>query len=90
MNREESTFLTPRAYSRLKRATETYREELVVSLMGEAGLRPSEVARFTPATWSNKNATGRRTPSSGFRATSANGRRICSRTWPTTCASSLR
>ncbi|MFD1527544.1 hypothetical protein ACFR9S_14760, partial [Halolamina salina] len=40
--------LTPAAYDRLRRATRTHREELVVRLAGEAGLRPVEQARLRP------------------------------------------
>ncbi|WP_336038258.1 bacterio-opsin activator domain-containing protein [Halobacterium yunchengense] len=36
-------------YARLRRATETHREELVVRLAGEVGLRPAELARVRPA-----------------------------------------
>ncbi|WP_336003025.1 bacterio-opsin activator domain-containing protein [Halorientalis halophila] len=40
--------LTPAAYRRLRRATETLRAELVVRLAAEAGLRPAEIARVRP------------------------------------------
>lgn len=40
--------LSPAAYDRLRRATRTHREELVVRLAGEAGLRPVEQARLRP------------------------------------------
>ncbi|AQL44105.1 hypothetical protein BV210_15945 [Halorientalis sp. IM1011] len=40
--------LTPSAYRRLRRATETLRAELVVRLAGEVGLRPAEIARVRP------------------------------------------
>ncbi len=40
---------TPDEYERLRRAARTHREELVVRLAGEAGLRPAEQARFRPA-----------------------------------------
>lgn len=36
-------------YDQLRRATETYREELVVRLCGEVGLRATEIARLRPA-----------------------------------------
>jgi GAF domain-containing protein len=36
-------------YERLRRATETHREELVVRLAAEVGLRPAEIARVRPA-----------------------------------------
>ncbi|MFC3476305.1 bacterio-opsin activator domain-containing protein [Halobacterium litoreum] len=36
-------------YRRLRRATETHREELVVRLAGEVGLRPAEVVRVRPS-----------------------------------------
>jgi len=41
--------LSEASYERLRRATETHREELVVRLAGEAGLRPAEIARVRPA-----------------------------------------
>jgi predicted DNA binding protein len=40
--------VTPSAYRRLRRATETFRAELVVRLAGEVGLRPAEIARVRP------------------------------------------
>ncbi|QKY19913.1 helix-turn-helix domain-containing protein [Halolamina sp. CBA1230] len=40
--------LPPASYDRLRRATRTHREELVVRLAGEAGLRPVEQARLRP------------------------------------------
>lgn len=40
--------LGPQEYEQLRRATETYREELLVRLCGEAGLRASEIARLRP------------------------------------------
>ncbi|WP_267643823.1 bacterio-opsin activator domain-containing protein [Haloarchaeobius amylolyticus] len=40
--------LTPREFDALRRATETYREDLVVSLAGLVGLRPAELARLRP------------------------------------------
>ena len=43
-----STDLTQRAYEQLRRATATYREELVVRLCGEVGLRAAEVTRLRP------------------------------------------
>ncbi|KTG21472.1 bacterio-opsin activator domain-containing protein [Haloferax profundi] len=36
-------------YARLRRATETYREELVLRLGAEAGLHPGEMSELTPA-----------------------------------------
>ncbi|WP_338730070.1 bacterio-opsin activator domain-containing protein [Haladaptatus sp. DJG-WS-42] len=53
-----STVLTPEAFERLKRATETYREDLVVTLMGDAGLRPSEVACVRPEDLSTRDHGG--------------------------------
>jgi predicted DNA binding protein len=41
--------LSEASYERLRRATETHREELVVRLAGEAGLRPAEITRVRPA-----------------------------------------
>jgi len=40
--------LSEPSYERLRRATETHREELVVRLAGEAGLRPAEITRVRP------------------------------------------
>ncbi|MCD2201436.1 helix-turn-helix domain-containing protein [Halobacterium sp. KA-4] len=40
--------LSEASYERLRRATETHREELVIRLAGEAGLRPAEIARVRP------------------------------------------
>ncbi len=40
--------LTAREYEQLRRATETHREELLVRLCGEAGLRAAEVTRVRP------------------------------------------
>lgn len=40
--------LTQGGYRRLRRATETHREELVLRLAGEVGLTPAEVTRVTP------------------------------------------
>ncbi|MGB9965538.1 bacterio-opsin activator domain-containing protein [Halobacterium sp. CBA1126] len=40
--------LSETAYERLRRATETHREELVVRLAGEVGLRPAEISRVRP------------------------------------------
>ncbi len=45
---DEAEALTPGAYRRLRRATETHREELVLRLAGEVGLTPAEVTRVTP------------------------------------------
>ncbi|SEN80014.1 hypothetical protein SAMN05216388_100580 [Halorientalis persicus] len=45
---DTGTELTPSAYRRLRRATETFRAELVVRLAGEVGLRPAEIARVRP------------------------------------------
>ncbi|MFC4448798.1 bacterio-opsin activator domain-containing protein [Halorussus aquaticus] len=46
-SREE--FLTTAEYERLRRRTETYREDLVVALAGRVGLRASEITRVRPA-----------------------------------------
>lgn len=40
--------LTERTYQQLRRASETHREELVIRLAGEAGLRASEIATLRP------------------------------------------
>lgn len=45
---DASTTLSTAAYGRLRRATTTHREELVVRLAGEAGLRPAEITRVRP------------------------------------------
>ncbi|WP_137284016.1 bacterio-opsin activator domain-containing protein [Halorussus salinisoli] len=42
-------FLTTAEYERLRRRTETYREDLVVELAGRVGLRASEIVRVRPA-----------------------------------------
>jgi hypothetical protein len=41
--------LTKRGYERLRRATRTHREELVLRLCAEAGLRAGEIARLRPS-----------------------------------------
>ncbi|WP_158055385.1 bacterio-opsin activator domain-containing protein [Halorussus halophilus] len=41
-------FLTTTEYERLRRATETYREDLVVAMAGRVGLRPSELTAVRP------------------------------------------
>jgi hypothetical protein len=46
---EADDHLDPRAYEQLRRATATHREELVLRLCGEAGLRAGELARLRPA-----------------------------------------
>ncbi|NIB99601.1 bacterio-opsin activator domain-containing protein [Halobacterium sp. R2-5] len=46
---ESTESLPADSYRRLRRATETHREELVVRLAGEVGLRPAEIARVRPA-----------------------------------------
>ncbi|WP_396613423.1 bacterio-opsin activator domain-containing protein (plasmid) [Haloferax sp. S1W] len=46
------------AYERLRRATETYREDLVVRLGAEVGLTPTEMSRLTPAHVANDRAHG--------------------------------
>jgi len=49
MNRETVVDpISPRAYERLRRATRTHREDLLVRLCGEAGLRPGEVVSVRP------------------------------------------
>ncbi|NHN61107.1 MULTISPECIES: bacterio-opsin activator domain-containing protein [Halorussus] len=42
-------YLTTAEFERLRRRTETYREDLVVALAGRVGLRASEIARVRPA-----------------------------------------
>jgi hypothetical protein len=41
--------ISPRTYDRLRRATRTHREDLVVRLCGEVGLRPREVVAVRPS-----------------------------------------
>ena len=43
-----------RTYARLRRATDTYREDLVLRLGAEAGLQPSEMSALTPADVSDR------------------------------------
>jgi predicted DNA binding protein len=45
---DAGTTVTPSSYRQLRRATETFRAELVVRLVGEVGLRPAEIARVRP------------------------------------------
>jgi predicted DNA binding protein/GAF domain-containing protein len=45
---DDRTALSTAGYRRLRRATETHREELVLRLAGEVGLTPAEVTRVTP------------------------------------------
>ncbi|ELZ59498.1 MULTISPECIES: bacterio-opsin activator domain-containing protein [unclassified Haloferax] len=45
----EPTPLSAGGYERLRRATETYREDLVLRLGAEVGLTPAEMSRFEPA-----------------------------------------
>ncbi|AFK20964.1 bacterio-opsin activator (plasmid) [Haloferax mediterranei ATCC 33500] len=51
MGRSESgtTWLTAGDYERLRRATETYREDLVLRLGAEVGLKPVEMSQLKPA-----------------------------------------
>ena len=46
------------AYGRLVRAARTDRQELVVRLAGEAGLRPSEIARLCPGDVESRDGDG--------------------------------
>ncbi|MFC7167410.1 hypothetical protein [Halospeciosus flavus] len=50
--------LTSTEYERVCRATETYREELVVELCGRVGLRPSEIARLRPSALTRREFDG--------------------------------
>lgn len=50
---------TDREYERLRQATETHREELVVRLCGEVGLRAAEIARLRPAHVTVEESHGR-------------------------------
>ncbi|WP_042661934.1 bacterio-opsin activator domain-containing protein [Haloferax sp. ATB1] len=45
----EPTPLSAGGYERLRRSTETYREDLVLRLGAEVGLTPAEMSRFEPA-----------------------------------------
>jgi hypothetical protein len=45
-------------YERLRRHARTHREELVIRLCGEAGLRPAEIAALTPADVAEVDGTG--------------------------------
>lgn len=45
---DDRTALSAASYRRLRRATETHREELVLRLAGEVGLTPAEVTRVRP------------------------------------------
>ncbi|MFB6082244.1 MAG: bacterio-opsin activator domain-containing protein [Halanaeroarchaeum sp.] len=51
---------TERDYRRLREATRTYREDLVVRLAGEVGLRPAEMTRVALADVSEREIDGRR------------------------------
>ncbi|MFC4551408.1 MULTISPECIES: bacterio-opsin activator domain-containing protein [Halorussus] len=44
----DADYLTTAQYERLRRRTDTYREDLVVALAGQVGLRPSELTRVRP------------------------------------------
>lgn len=51
--------LDERTYHRVRRATRTYREDLVIRLAGEVGLRPAEMTRVTLADVSESAVEGR-------------------------------
>jgi predicted DNA binding protein len=55
----ERVRLTERDYSTLRRTTETHREELVIRLCGDVGLRTSEIARLKPGDVTGKTAASR-------------------------------
>ena len=55
----EEIRLTAREYEQLRQSTETYREELLVRLCGEVGLRASEIPRLTPADVTSQGGEGR-------------------------------
>lgn len=57
--REIDVRLTEREYEQLRRATETYREELVIRLCGEVGLRTAEIPRLRPADIVGEGGEGR-------------------------------
>ncbi|WP_135826865.1 bacterio-opsin activator domain-containing protein [Halorussus ruber] len=46
--RQRDEYLTTAEFERLRRRTETYREDLVVALAGRVGLRASEITRIRP------------------------------------------
>lgn len=61
MNGEgDHEFLTTAEYERLRRGTETYREDLVVALAGRVGLRPSELTQIRPADLREHERNGER------------------------------
>ena len=55
----EEIRLTEREYEQLRQSTETYREELLVRLCGEVGLRAAEIPRLTPADVKSLGGEGR-------------------------------
>ena len=55
----EDIRLTPREYEQLRQSTETYREELLVRLCGEVGLRAAEIPRLTPSDVTSQGGEGR-------------------------------
>ena len=55
----EEIRLTEREYEQLRQATETYREELLVRLCGEVGLRAAEIPRLKPADVQSVGGEGR-------------------------------
>lgn len=55
----EEIRLTEREYEQLRQSTETYREELLVRLCGEVGLRATEIPRLTPADVQSLGGEGR-------------------------------
>jgi hypothetical protein len=55
----EEIRLTQREYEQLRRSTETHREELLVRLCGEAGLRAAEIPRIRPEDVTSHGGKGR-------------------------------
>jgi hypothetical protein len=55
----EDIRLTAREYEQLRQSTETYREELLVRLCGEVGLRAAEIPELTPADVTSQGGEGR-------------------------------
>jgi hypothetical protein len=55
----EEVRLTEREYEQLRRSTETHREELLVRLCGEVGLRAAEITRVRPADVTSQGGKGR-------------------------------
>ncbi|MFT4921324.1 MAG: putative DNA binding protein [Haloarculaceae archaeon] len=55
----EDVHLTEHEFEQLRRSTETHREELLVRLCGEVGLRAAEITRITPGDVTSHGGHGR-------------------------------